>query len=42
MPQSLHDLIAGSCDFAVIGLVLMAVGSILLFFKLFQADFKQD
>lgn len=42
LSESVRNLIAGSCDFAVIGLVLLALGSILLFMKVFKADFSQD
>lgn len=42
LSESVRNLIAGSCDFAVIGLVLLALGSILLFLKVFKADFNQD
>jgi hypothetical protein len=40
--ESLRNLIVGSCDFAVILLVLVAVGSIILFLKVFKSDFGRD
>lgn len=39
---NLHNLIVGSCDFAVILLILLAVGSIILFLKVFKSDFGRD
>lgn len=42
LTEELRNLISGSCDLAVIGLILLALGSILLFFKIFKADFSQD
>jgi hypothetical protein len=40
--DNLRNLIMGSCDFAVILLILMAVGSIVLFMKVFKSDFGQN
>ncbi|MBY0546873.1 MAG: hypothetical protein K2W95_06250 [Candidatus Obscuribacterales bacterium] len=42
LSENIRNLIAGCSDFAVIGLVLLSLGSILLFMKVFKADFKQD
>lgn len=40
--ENLRNLIMGSCDFAVILLILVAVGSIVLFLKVFKGDFGMD
>lgn len=42
LSENIRNLIAGCSDFAVIGLVLLSLGSILLFMKVFKADFNQD
>jgi len=39
--DNIRDLIMGSCDFAVILLILFAVASIVLFLKVFKSDFGQ-
>lgn len=39
---NLRNIIAGSTDFAVILLILIAVGSIILFLKIFKSDFSKD
>ena len=40
--DNLRNLIMGSCDFAVILLILIAVGSIVLFLKVFKSDLGMD
>jgi hypothetical protein len=38
----IQSLIDGLCNFAVVGLILFAVGSIVVFYKVFKHDLSQD
>ncbi|HEY9791621.1 MAG TPA: hypothetical protein V6D22_14555 [Candidatus Obscuribacterales bacterium] len=38
----IHALISSLCHYAVLGLILIAVASIVIFFKVFKSDFSQD
>lgn len=40
--ETLRNLFAGSCDFAVLLLILIAVASIVLFLKVFKTDFGHN
>jgi hypothetical protein len=38
----IYELVSELCHFAVVALVVIAVASIFVFFKIFRADFSQD